>query len=180
MNEEINPPVMPKRLAEKRSIKNIPDIKLTGEKSKTMTKSQIEEKELEAKKELKSVVESKNSSDGAGKTNRIQEFFSKNEQGMGNELFRVDDTNTDIKTELNAEELRQVNTLYVNDKFLLEWGLKPVFGLYYNKFMRLMISFERKSRGEYVKINTRDRSDETLNLAGNIGSILSGQQISRR
>ncbi len=168
---------MPKKKKEKENKeKGYSPITLTNntdKQRKLIADAFKEDKQIDNKKNIKK------EDDGKPKTNRIQEFFSKQEQGMGNELFRVDDKNVDIKTELSATELRMINTLFVNDQFLEECGLEPVFRPYYQKFMRLMISFERKGRGEYVKINTRDKSEETLGLVGNIGSILSGQNVQR-
>lgn len=108
--------------------------------------------------------------------NRIQEFFSKTEKGKGNELFRVDKDNVDIKTELSEEELRMVNTLFVNDAFLIEAGIEPVFKIYYEKFMRLKISLDRKSRQEFVKINSEDRTDQFLETASGLSNIMSAKK----
>lgn len=95
--------------------------------------------------------------------NHIEEYFSKTEQGHGNELFRIDDKNSDIKSELSEEEIRYINTLMMNDQFLERAGIGRVFNNYYRNFLRLKVSLKRQGRSEYVAINKRDNSDETLN-----------------
>jgi hypothetical protein len=96
---------------------------------------------------------------------------------VGSELFRVDERNVDIKTELSHESVRYVNVLMVNDAHLRSVGITPVYAAYYKEFLRLMISLERKGRGEYVEINKRDNTDETLNRLGTFGNIMSAKGI---
>jgi hypothetical protein len=110
------------------------------------------------------------------KINPIQEYFTKTEGNKGNELFRVTEKNVDIKTELNEREIKLINTLYANDIILLRKGLKPIFSIYYNKFMRLKISFNRKGRAEYVQINKSPSSDDVLENASNLNSILGSKK----
>ena len=106
------------------------------------------------------------------KINHVEEYFSKNETNKGSELFRIDDTNSDIKSELTEEEIRHVNTLMLNDDFLERRNLKPVFVNYYRRFLRLKVSLDRKGRGEYVQINRADNSDETIAKIGNLSSFI--------
>ena len=104
--------------------------------------------------------------------NPIEEYFTQKETQAGTELFRIDDKNVDIKTEVSAEELRLVTVLIADDLFLLKQGLSPVFKNYTQQFLRLMISLERKGRGEYVKINQKDNSDDLINKVGNLDNML--------
>ena len=55
---------------------------------------------------------------------------------------------------------------------LIKQGLSPVFKNYTQQFLRLMISLERKGRGEYVKINQKDNSDDLINKVGNLDNML--------
>ncbi len=110
------------------------------------------------------------------KINKIDEYFSKTEnQTKGNELFRVSPDNVDIKTELTDEEIKKINTLFINDEILQDKGLKPAFSKYIEKFMRLKISFERKGRTEFVKINSDDRTDQFLETAGGLSNIFNAK-----
>lgn len=97
------------------------------------------------------------------KINVIEEYFK--DTGAHtlkkNELFDAGD-DIDIKTDLTHEQITLINTLHENDLFLAEKGLKPVFNSYYEKHMRLLISKERKSRGEFVDVE-RGRKEREMN-----------------
>ena len=108
--------------------------------------------------------------------NHIEEYFSNNERQPGNELFRVDDTNSDIKSEVSEEELRLINVLKMNDSFLINKGLKPVFINYYKHFLRLKVSLDRKGRSEYVAINRKDNTDELINKFGNLSNFVTSRK----
>jgi len=103
--------------------------------------------------------------------NHIEEYFTKNESQPGTELFRIDDSNVDIKTELTEQEIRDVNTLMMNDKFLEKVKVGAIFKNYYQHLLRLKISLNRKGRSEYVDINKHDNSDEVLTKFGNLSNI---------
>lgn len=96
------------------------------------------------------------------KKNHVDEYFSESEKQLGNELFRIDDTNSDIKSEVTEEELRLINVLMTNDDYLERNGLGRPFQNYYKRFLRLKVSLNRKGRMEYVDINKRDNTDEAL------------------
>ena len=104
--------------------------------------------------------------------NHVEEYFNQIETGGGTELFRVSDENSDIKSEVSEQELRDINVLKMNDKFLESRGLKPVFINYYRHFLRLKISLKRQGRSEYVDVNRRDNSDDTISKMGNLSNML--------
>ncbi len=104
--------------------------------------------------------------------NHIEEYFSKNETQLGNELFRIDNKNLPSKTELTDDETKLITVLKMNDIFLESKGLVPIYMQYYNNFMHLRISKDRKGRTEYVDIHRKDNSDSTLNKLQNIKTIM--------
>jgi len=106
------------------------------------------------------------------KNNHIEEYFSKNETQLGNELFRIDNKNLPSKTELTDDETKLVTVLKMNDNFLESRGLNPFYQSYYNNFMHLRVSKDRKGRAEYVDIHRKDNSDSTLNKLQNIKNIM--------
>lgn len=103
--------------------------------------------------------------------NHIEEYFSKNENLKGNDLFRIDDKNVDLKTELTENETRFINTLKLNDDFLERQGLIPIYKNYYKNLLRLLVSKERKGRREYVEVHTKDNSDDVISKFGNLSNI---------
>lgn len=149
------------------NIKNEQKEKIKETKKKREDEKKQEETKTITKEEIKKPE----------KRNRIEEYFTKTEkESKGNELFRVSPDNVDIKTELTEEEIRQVNTLHFNDIFLESKGLSPVFYKYFEKFMRLKISLERKGRTEFVKVNSEDRTDQFLETAGGLNNILQAKK----
>lgn len=95
------------------------------------------------------------------KINPVEEYFKDrvNSDLKKNELFDADDEDIDIKTDLTEQRIVLVNTLHENDIFLQSKGLKPVFKTYYEKHLRLLISKERKSRGEFVEVNKNKKEE---------------------
>lgn len=89
------------------------------------------------------------------KINPVEEYFKDrvNSDLKKNELFDADNEDIDIKTDLTESRIVLVNTLHETDLFLVQRGLKPVFQSYYEKHLRLLISLDRKSRGEFVEVN---------------------------
>lgn len=104
--------------------------------------------------------------------NHIEEYFSQKETQAGNELFRIDDKNADIKSECTNEEVRLITVLEMNDDFLESRGLKRMYEKYYYRFLRLQVSLDRKGRKEYVDINKKDNTDETIAKFGNMNNLL--------
>lgn len=105
----------------------------------------------------------------------IDEYFTKSEGSpdaiKSRELFSADNLNIDLKTDVNFEEISIISTLKFNDKFLVSKGLKPIFQEYYNDYLRLKVSKDRLSRGEFVKINQANNSEDTINTLSNLSNI---------
>jgi hypothetical protein len=104
--------------------------------------------------------------------NHIEEYFSKNETQLGNELFRIDAKNLPSKTDISDDETKLITVLKMNDSCLESKGLTPFYMQYYNNFMHLRVSKDRKGRTEYVDIHRKDNSDSTLNKLQNIKTIM--------
>ena len=104
--------------------------------------------------------------------NRIEEYFSKNETQLGNELFRLDEKNLPGKTELSDDEMKLITVLKFNDDFLQSKGLTPYYKKYYDNFMHLRVSKDRKGRTEYVDIHRKDNSESTINKLGGIKNLM--------
>lgn len=106
---------------------------------------------------------------------RIDDYFTKLEGSKeafhSRELFRADNTDVDLKTDLSPEEISHINTLMFNDRFLVSKGLPALYNKYIIQHMRLKFSLERKSRGEFVSINKDNKTEEALNLASGIANI---------
>lgn len=100
------------------------------------------------------------------KKNPIEEYFKdQKNNAQGDEVFKANEGDVDIKTELSDDSIVQITTLYETDKYLYETlGIKPIFLSYYEKYMRLMISRNRKSREEYVEINKAKKEDNIEQL----------------
>lgn len=104
--------------------------------------------------------------------NPIEEYFDKEGGGKGfaTELFKAGDDVIDQKTELTSDEVRHINTLAFTDQYLKSRGIRrPIYEKYYLKFMRLMVSHERKSRKEYVDVNKSDRETQQVFNMGSPG-----------
>lgn len=113
---------------------------------------------------------------------KIEEYIlSKKEDNVGSELFKVRNDNVDIKTELNEETVRHITSLMANDEYLRDRGIIKenqigVFERYYIKFMRLMISNQRKGRSEYVQIHQHGDDEKTIEKLGNMSNVISARK----
>jgi hypothetical protein len=103
--------------------------------------------------------------------NHVEEYFVQKETQAGNELFRVDNINVDIKSQVSEAELRLITILMMNDDFLSSRGIPRMFDKYYYRFLRLKVSLDRQGRKEYVDINKRDNSDDTIKKLGQLDSL---------
>lgn len=107
--------------------------------------------------------------------NNIQEYFNTldgNEQTLiSKELFNIgkDGKDLDFKTDLSLDEIKDITSLYHNDEYLKAVGLRPIFKNYIEKYMRLVISKDRKSRGEFVSLNKRESQGDTIEKIGSLG-----------
>lgn len=109
------------------------------------------------------------------KPNHVEEYFKDtiHEQKKYELLFNVskDNIDLDLKTEVSEQELRDIVTLKQNDDFLSKHGIKPVFDTYIEKFLRLKISLQRKSREEFVRVNRPEPDDQT-NFQQNVKTLM--------
>lgn len=108
----------------------------------------------------------------------IDEYFVKVEGSKeainSRELFQADERNVDIKTDLKWEEITLINKIIFHNELLKSKGLPGLYEHFLYHYMRLKISLDRKSRGEFVSINKTDKTDEALNLASNMSNITGG------
>ena len=105
----------------------------------------------------------------------IEEYFSEKESSSeainSREIFNATEENIDLKTDITDQEISLIATLKFNDDFLMSRGIKPVFSQYYNNYMRLKVSKDRKSRGEFVNINKRESQEDVVGMAGNLAGL---------
>jgi hypothetical protein len=109
--------------------------------------------------------------------NHIEEYFDGKDGNRTNELFTLKEAEElDFKTDLSEEEIKIITGLVYADKYLEEHHIKKVFEKYYNKYLRLRVSKERLGRSEFVKMNSKEDSDELLNRLGNASTIISARK----
>lgn len=106
----------------------------------------------------------------------IEEYFVKSLDNKdviaSKELFNVNDTNVDIKTEVGEEELFILNNMIFFNKLLKQAHLKPVFHSYLIQHMRLKISLLRQGRKEFVDMNReKTKTDDILDVQSKISNI---------
>ena len=120
------------------------------------------------KQEEKNLVD-----DGHTPLNPIEEFFIAQEGANSkySELFKGNDKFIDQMTELSDKDIRDILVLQTNDKYLLGRGIDPIFGFYTHKFMRLMVSRNRKSREEYVNVHKADEMVDQLGRLRGVGGM---------
>jgi len=109
--------------------------------------------------------------------NHIQEYFEdikeSSEERASRQIFSAE-KDVDIKTDLDMQEIGFINNMKLNDDFLISKGLKPVFSYYYNHYLRLKISKDRQSRGEFVRINSSDKTDSLVDGMKTAGTLFGG------
>lgn len=109
-------------------------------------------------------------------SNHIEEYFAQSPQSKevltSKELFRADPENTDIKTDLSYQEIILINKLMFNDSLLKSKGLEPIYKDFINRYLRLKISLDRKSRSEFVDMNRgQTKTDDVLNTLDKVKNI---------
>lgn len=109
-------------------------------------------------------------------SNHIEEYFADASQSKevltSKELFRATPEDVDIKTDLSIQEIVLINKLKFNDILLKSAGLNPVYKEFVNNYLRLKISFERKSRGEFVDMNRgQGKTDDVLDTLSKVSNI---------
>lgn len=94
--------------------------------------------------------------------NPVEQYFidNRDKKNKYSELFTGNDDYIDQMTDLEHADIRDIASLHLMDRYIQKKGLKPVFLPYYHKFMRLMVSHDRKSRLEYVDVHKADRIQE--------------------
>lgn len=104
----------------------------------------------------------------------ISEYFS-NQEAINNrlsrDLFQASDKDVEVKTELEHDEIKIISTLKFNDEYLISKGLNPFFIKYYNNYMRLMISKDRKSRQEFVEMNKSEKPESNVHINSNVPNM---------
>ena len=95
-------------------------------------------------------------------SNPIEQFFRSegNKISKYSELFKGNDDFIDQMTELSHDEVRGCMVLLTNDEFLRAQKIRPIYGGIVQKFMRLQVSKDRKSRGEYVSVHKGEEERE--------------------
>jgi len=108
-------------------------------------------------------------------TSIIEEYFDDVEQDTqakaGKQIFNATEEDVDIKTELNAQEIYYINAMKMYDELLQEYGIGSIFNKFYNTYFRLKISKDRKSRSEFVKVSSQDKSDGVMESIRTAGSV---------
>lgn len=119
--------------------------------------------------------EKKSSGNSKNIPDHIDEYFKKSEGSkeaiQSRELFSGDNDNIVFKTDLTNEEISLITTLKFNDQFLKARGLSPLFMKYFNNYMKLKVSKDRQSRGEFVNINKQDNQDDIIDKASSLKNL---------
>lgn len=110
--------------------------------------------------------------------NHIQAYFDKRDQTEKNisskQLFNATKEDIDLKTDLKKEEIQVINNMLFVSGLIESKGLRSPFDNYLTKYMRLNVSLDRKSRGEFVNINKAnndlgEEADKLSNLKSLFG-----------
>lgn len=109
-------------------------------------------------------------------SDHIEEYFAETSQSKevltSKELFKAAKEDVDIKTDLSIKEIVLINKLMFNNEMLRKRGLKPVYNDFLHNYMRLKISLDRKSRGEFVDMNRgQARTDDVLDAMSKVSNI---------
>jgi hypothetical protein len=114
-------------------------------------------------------------------SNHIEEYFADATNGKevltSKELFKANPEDVDIKTDISIQEIVLINKLLFNNEILKEAGLKPVYKNFLNSYMRLKISLDRKSRGEFVDMNrSNQKPEDVLSTMSNVSNIMGAKK----
>ena len=109
-------------------------------------------------------------------SNHIEEYFAESSQSKevltSKELFRANPEDVDIKTDLGIQEIVLINKLKYNDIFLKSIGLESIYKDFLNNYLRLKISNDRKSRGEFVDMNRgQGKTEDILDTMSKVSNI---------
>jgi len=111
----------------------------------------------------------------------INEYFTDSNENpdvqTSKELFRASTDDVDIKTDLNLQEIMIVSSLKANDESLKLHGLRPLYSDFLKDYLRLKISLDRKSRGEFVDMNRNgNKPEDLIQNASNVSNILGAKK----
>jgi hypothetical protein len=107
--------------------------------------------------------------------NHIQEYLIDTANGnvtASKELFS--DEKIKVKSEASGEEITLLAKLHYNDLTLKDAGLDTLYDGFIQELLTLRVSKERKSRGEFVNINTQDNTDKDVEKFSQFTNILGG------
>ena len=109
-------------------------------------------------------------------SDHIEEYFAETSQSKevltSKELFRASKEDVDIKTDLSIQEIVLINKLKFNNMLLKQAGLTPVYDEFLQDYLRLKISLDRKSRGEFVDMNRgQSKTDDVLDAMSKVSNI---------
>lgn len=109
-------------------------------------------------------------------SNHIEEYFVQNETNKeiltSKELFRAEKEDVDIKTDINLQEIILINKLIFNNRHLKKHKLKGVYDGFIDEYLRLKISLDRKSRGEFVTMNSKNNTDQIIDKMSSVSNII--------
>lgn len=103
----------------------------------------------------------------------IEEYVKDNlgQESTFQDLFEATEENVDLRTEVTWPELVIVNKIKVVDDFIKEKLGESVYHNFINKYLRLRVSTDRKSRTEFVDINKKDRFQDKLKEFGSFAAL---------
>lgn len=130
----------------------------------------------DAKQIVASVIDEYN--EAVIKTNHIQEYLVNNEKSQqvvnAKELFSSKPENIKFKTELNAKEIFIFSYMVSADRILKDKNMPTIYNDFIQDYMSMKVSFERKSRNEFVTISTGG-NDSVMNKLNNMHSSIQNQ-----
>lgn len=107
--------------------------------------------------------------------NPIQEYIDKDvKESTFLDLFEATEENVDLRTDIDIQEIVLINKIKIYNDYLTNiFGkdFKP-YHPFINSYLRLKISNERRSRGEFVDINRKDRFEQNLQRFGNFQNLM--------
>jgi len=114
-------------------------------------------------------------------SNHIEEYFADASQSKevltSKELFKALPEDVDIKTDLSLQEIVLIGKLKFNNLLLKESGLNPVYTEFLQHYLRLKISLDRKSRGEFVDMNrSKTNTDDILDVTSKVSNIMGAKK----
>jgi len=111
------------------------------------------------------------------KNNHIEEYFDVTQGNRSNELFRISEPQEiDLKTDLSENEIKIITSLHLTDEFLIAKKIPRVFDKYVSKYLRLRVSKERQGRGEFVTMNSTEKTSDMLDRLGNVSNIVTARK----